>query len=91
MMAVSDNMIKAIANEIATDLIKQRGQNISDTVAGFAVADLLDNLDSDDVRNISDSVVAYIKAAHVSVSIPFYQFNVDGTKADPPNRDLLEF
>lgn len=90
-MAASDNMIRAIANEIATDLIKQKGQNVSDTVAGFAVAEFLDGLNEQDVRNISDSVVAYIKAAHVSVSIPLYQFNVDGTKADLPNRDLLEF
>lgn len=90
-MAVSDNIIKAIAHEIATDLIKQKGRNVSDTVAGFAVAEFFDDLNGQDVRNISDSVVAYIKAAHLSVSIPTYQFNVDGTKADLPNPDLLEY
>lgn len=77
-MALLDNIVKQIAEEVATDLIKRRGTNISDTTIAMDVADVLSDLFDLDSENLINLVRTYLKVADVHVAIPTWRVDDDG-------------
>jgi len=91
-MAEQTEIVKVVSEQIARDLIKRRGTNISDTTIAIEVADTIEDLIRLDADVFINLVRSYIKVADVHVSVPIWRVADDGTlKTERELEEELKF
>jgi hypothetical protein len=92
MMAEQTEIVKVVSEQIARDLIKRRGTNISDTTIAIEVADTVEDLTRLDADVFINLIRSYIKVADVHVSVPTWRVADDGTlKTERELEEELKF
>lgn len=91
-MAEQTEIVKVVSEQIARDLIKRRGTNISDTTIAIEVADTVEDLTRLDADVFINLIRSYIKVADVHVSVPTWRVADDGTlKTERELEEELKF
>lgn len=77
-MADVDRLVKVISEELARQLIREYGENVSDTTIALRIGDSFSALNELDVEDFFRFVKSYITVADTHVSIPAYRVDDDG-------------
>lgn len=78
MMADVDRLVKVISEELARQLIKEHGVNVSNTTIALRIGDSFSALNDLDVEDFFRFVKSYIEVAETHVSIPTFMVDEDG-------------
>lgn len=79
MAELVDTVASRIAAAVAEDLVKERGKGVTPTVIALHVAELFEDLSEMGSSRVIDLAEAYVKAADVSVHVPYHRMKDDGT------------
>jgi len=91
-MADVNNLVKVISEEIARELIRERGAKVSDTVIAFRVGEAFEELNQLDVDDFLQLIKGYVGVADVHVSIPTWRVADDGrVKTEKELEEELKF
>lgn len=79
MSELVDKVIQRIAVMVAEDLVETRGKRVGPIVTNLHVTELIEGVNEVGTGKIADLALAYLKAADVSVHIPYHRIKEDGT------------
>lgn len=91
-MADVKKLVKVISEEIARELIKERGAKVSDTIIAFRVGEAFEELNKLDVDDFLQVIKGYVDVAEVHVSIATWRVADDGRiKTDQELEEEMKF
>lgn len=91
-MADVNSLVKVISEEIARELIRERGAEVSDTVIAFRVGEVFEELNQLDVDDFLQLIKGYVGVADVNVIIPTWRVADDGrVKTEKELEEELKF
>lgn len=79
MSDLKEIFIRTLAERVAVELIKERGQKWTKSSVAGSVADALEEFIAPDVERLVKLTLTYIEVADVSVGIPVWRVKEDGT------------
>lgn len=92
MMADVNKLVRVISEEIARELIKERGAKVSDTIIASRVGEAFEELNKLDVDDFLKVIKGYVDVAEVHVSISTWRVADDGRiKTDQELEEEMKF